>query len=118
MVHTLLVVDDDAGFRDLATRVLTAWGHDVLGEAATVGEALVRADELRPDTILTDVHLPDGDGFALAEVLLTLPWRPRVVLISSDGDVTNGPAARRLGADFVSKEDLSGTVLRRLIDAA
>ena len=53
-------------FRDLATRVLVGWGHEVIGEAGSVEEALARAAELRPDTALVDIGLPDGDGFALA----------------------------------------------------
>ena len=49
--------------------------------------------ELRPDTALVDIGLPDGDGFVLAQQLRALPWPLRVVLISSDADRTNAPAA-------------------------
>ena len=41
----------------------------VVGEAGSVEEALARAVELRPDTALVDIGLPDGDGFALARRL-------------------------------------------------
>ena len=117
MSRTVLVVDDDASFRDLATRVLTSWGHVVLGEAGSVEEAVARADELRPDTVLADIQLPDGDGFALAERLTALAWHPRVVLISTDSDAANGPAAERVGASgFVPKDELPGPELRELMD--
>ena len=69
MSCSVLVVDDDASFRDLAARVLAGWGHVVVGEAGSVEEALARAAELRPDTALVDIGLPDGDGFALAQQL-------------------------------------------------
>ena len=66
--------------------------------------------------MLVDIGLPDGDGFALAQRLVALPWEPRVVLISSDSDSRNAPAARRAGAvGFVPKEDLAGERLRHLI---
>ena len=109
MPRSVLVVDDDASFRGLATRVLAGWGHEVIGEAGGVGEALARAAELRPDTALVDIGLPDGDGFSLAEQLRALPWPMRVVLISSDGDRANAPAADAAGrSGFFPKDELSG----------
>ena len=114
----MLIVDDDAAFRDLASRVVATWGHHVVGLAGTVAEALLRANELRPDTALVDIGLPDGDGFALAEQLVALPWPLRVVLISSDSDSANATAARRVGASgFVPKDELSGAELRRWIES-
>jgi len=116
MPCSVLLVDDDASFRELAARTLSSWGHAVVGEAATVAEALVRSAELRPDAMLVDIGLPDGDGFMLAQQLSALPWLPRVVLISSDSEAANGAAALRMGAvGFVPKAELPGPLLRRLI---
>ena len=117
MRRTVLVVDDDAGFRNLATRVLTGWGHAVVGEAGSVAEALAQATELRPDTVLVDIGLPDGDGFALTELLVAMPWEVRVVLISSDADRATMQAAQRAGADsFLPKDELAGAAMRELIE--
>ena len=116
MALSVLVVDDDASFRHLASRVLTSWGHLVVGEADSVAEAIRRTSELRPDTVLADIGLPDGDGFRLTLDLVALPSPPRVVLISSDSDAANGPAATRAGAcGFVPKDELPSALLRRLI---
>ncbi len=118
MVCSVLVVDDDASFRHLAARVLRSWGHVVVGEAGSAGEALARARELRPDIVLADIGLPDGDGFALTGDLVALPWPLRVVLTSADGDAANGPAAARAGAaGFVPKDELVGPRCRRLLEA-
>jgi CheY-like chemotaxis protein len=118
MLLSVLVVDDDPAFRGLAVSTLRSWGHDVVGEAATVAEAKVRVEALRPDAVLLDVGLPDGDGFALTADLCGLPQPPRVVLISSDGDAGYEAAARRAGAGgFVSKVDLTGARMRRLLEA-
>jgi CheY-like chemotaxis protein len=117
MPRSVLVVDDDAGFRDLATRILRGWGHRVIGEAGSVAEALAQAGRLRPDGALVDIGLPDGDGFSLTEQLLALPCPVRVVLISSDSDRTTEHAARRAGADsFLPKDELSSEALRQLIE--
>ena len=62
MARRVLVVDNEASFRRLARLALTSWGHDVVGEAGTAAEAMRHAAELRPDTVLVDIGLPDGDG--------------------------------------------------------
>ncbi len=118
MARSVLVVDDDALFRRLAGRLVTAWGHVVLGEAGTVEQALARAAELEPDVVLADIGLPDGDGFGLTRALVARPHPPLVILISSDSDAANGQAALRVGArGFVSKDELLSGRLRALIDA-
>jgi DNA-binding NarL/FixJ family response regulator len=117
MGRSVLVVDDDASFRNLAARILVSWGHTVVAEAGTVDEALARARELQPHTVLADIGLPDGDGFDLAERLGAEDSPPRVILISSDSDAANGPAAHRVGAvGFVPKDELAGAGLRRLLE--
>jgi DNA-binding NarL/FixJ family response regulator len=116
MSWSVLVVDDDASFRALAARTLRSWGYAVVGEAGTCAEAVERADELRPDAVLVDIGLPDGDGFELAQRFAGLSWQPRVVLISSDSDAANEAVAHRMGAaGFVPKDELLGPLLRRLI---
>ncbi len=82
MVRSVLVVDDDEPFRELASRLLTVWGHDVVGEAGTVQDALIKAAERRPDTVLTDIALPDGDGEAMT--LTDLPPALRIVIGEDD----------------------------------
>lgn len=113
---TVLVVDDDPAFRDLAARLLRDWGHRVVGEAGTVAEALVRAAESWPEAALVDVALPDGNGFDLAVRLVSLPRPVRVVLVSADGDPAFAAAAHRAGAaGFFPKDQLTDAALRRLI---
>jgi DNA-binding NarL/FixJ family response regulator len=117
MARKVLVVDDDALFRNLAARVLRAWGHTVVGEAGSVADGIASAIALRPDTVLADIGLPDGNGFELTRRLRELGWQPRVVLISSDSDDANAGAALRVGASgFVPKDELSGRRLKSLIE--
>jgi CheY-like chemotaxis protein len=119
MQRSVLVIDDDAEFRGLACRVLSEWGHAISGEAATVGEALASVERLRPDAMLVDIGLPDGDGIELAGRLALLPWRPRVVLISTDADGADEATVRRLGiAGFVPKSELPGPLVQRLLEGA
>ncbi len=113
---TVLLVDDDPTFRALARRILTAAGLRVVAEADTAAAARASALELRPDTALVDVGLPDGDGVTLARVLTELPWRPRVILTSTDPDAVSPDDVRRSGAHgFVPKSELPNASLQRLL---
>jgi CheY-like chemotaxis protein len=113
---SVLVVDDDPEFRELAGRLLAACGLTVVGEAGSVAAALAAAARLEPSAILLDVELPDGDGITLARELSALPWRPRIVLTSIDGEITTIEEAQRAGARaFLNKADLPGAPLARLL---
>lgn len=119
MPGSVLIVDDDAKFRGLARRILTASGLTVVGEAESVQAAIVAADALRPDAVLLDVMLPDGDGVALAAELAALPWSPRVVLTSSYADAASEDEIDRSGAvAFFPKQELPTVPLGRLLSAA
>jgi DNA-binding NarL/FixJ family response regulator len=113
---SVLVVDDDAAFRRLAQRVLATVGLACAGEAATAAAAVAAVADLRPDAVLVDVGLPDRDGISLARELAALPWRPRVVLTSSDPDAASPSDVLRSGAAaFVPKDQLPNTALDRLL---
>ena len=107
MAVSVLVVDDDATFRQLARRLLAVNGLVVVAEAGSVADGLSSAMEAKPDAALVDVELPDGSGFELAGRLTTLPWRPRVVVTSVQSNSSFSSEARRRGAEaFVLKADL------------
>ena len=73
MNRRCLVVDDHAGFRAAARRLLESEGWIVVGEAADGAAALMAAASLRPDMVLLDIGLPDIDGFEVAEGLAGSP---------------------------------------------
>jgi CheY-like chemotaxis protein len=113
---SVLVVDDDSVFRELAVRMLSDAGLPVVGEADSVESARALAAELRPDAALVDVMLADGDGVALAHELADLPWRPQVLLTSTSPDAVS---EKQIASDgvvgFVPKESLPSAPLRRLL---
>ncbi len=118
MTPSVLLVDDDPVFRALAASVLADNGFTVVGEADSVSTAMAAAADLKPSAALVDVGLPDGDGFALARHLTALPWKPRVVLTSIDGDAGTAEEVRRSGAQaFIPKADLPNAPLARFLGA-
>jgi DNA-binding NarL/FixJ family response regulator len=119
MPGSVLVVDDDPVFRGLARRMLSAGGFVVVAEADTVAAAMDVVHAVKPDAALVDVGLPDGDGVALAEYIAALPWRPRVLLTSTDPDAASAAEVHRCGAGaFVAKHELPNAPLHLLLAAA
>ena len=60
----VLVVDDQADARDLIQRVLQDCGADVI-TAASAAIALALIETQRPDVLVSDIGMPDADGFEL-----------------------------------------------------
>jgi DNA-binding NarL/FixJ family response regulator len=116
MTASVLVVDDDPQFRILARRLIDGKGLTVIGEADSVAAALSAAARTEPSAVLVDIGLPDGSGFTLARQLVDLPWGPRVVLTSADGDAATADAVQRCGAlAFVHKTELPNAPLAKLL---
>ena len=112
------MVDDHAGFRTTARRLLEADGWDVVGEAWDGASAEVTATALRPDVVLVDIGLPDADGFSVADRLATI-GSPDIVLVSSrDEDAYAGRVAASAAIGFISKRDLDSHRLRAILRSA
>ena len=115
---TIVIVDDHAGFRSCARRVLESEGFRVLGEAADGESGLSSARELKPELMLIDVCLPDIDGFELAAQLQTLEPRPTVILTSSRDCAELESLTGGCACGVVPKDELSGAVLEQLLARA
>jgi DNA-binding NarL/FixJ family response regulator len=109
----VLLVDDDEAFRQSAAKFLAERGYDVVGQASTLAEARAAVVQLRPDALLLDVNLPDGNGVALATELTRDGEPLRVLLTSTDSSAVTRRLLDRSGAaGFVAKADLMGGDLR------
>ena len=118
MTPSVLVIDDDDAFRALTARMLRSWGYADVDEAESFADGLAQTMQLRPEAVLVDVGLPDGDGLVLAGRIAAQSWRPRVVIVSSDAEAADDAAVRRAGAvAFVPKEDLPNGGLRAMLDS-
>jgi signal transduction histidine kinase len=68
----LLVVDDDDDSRDLITCILQDWGASVTS-ASSAEEAMRLLQQSRPDVLLSDIGMPDVDGYALLRKVRGMP---------------------------------------------
>lgn len=117
----LLVVEDDEPTRALITSNLDAHGYGVR-EAGTVAEALRALDQGRPDLVVLDLGLPDGDGTSVIRRLRRDATTP-ILILSARGEERDKVAALELGADdYVTKpfglEELRARVAALLRRAA
>jgi DNA-binding NarL/FixJ family response regulator len=103
----VLIVDDDAAFRDAARVLLSSSGYLIAGAFGTAAEARRAVEVLRPDGLLLDVNLPDGDGISLAAELRAAHPAVRTLLTSSDCET----APRGGTPPFVAKTELARTDL-------
>jgi two-component system, NarL family, response regulator DevR len=85
-VAILLVDDHEVVRMGLKTLLERRQGFSVVGEAGTVAEALREARRVRPDVIVMDIRLPDGNGVeACREIQGELP-DTRVIMLTSYAD--------------------------------
>lgn len=114
MTTTVLLVDDHAVLAESLSVLLGRQADlDVVGTARTLAEAHRLVGSSRPDVVLLDVALPDGDGVAEIPALLERhPGARIVVLTGSTSDRVLVAAVEAGAAGFLSK---SGGV-RRVVD--
>ncbi|MEA2646792.1 MAG: two-component system, NarL family, invasion response regulator UvrY [Chloroflexota bacterium] len=99
MAVRVLIVDDQAPFRDAARTVVDLTdGFEVVGEAETGEDSVRMAHELRPDLVLMDVNLPGINGLdATRQILADID--PVVVLLLSTYEADEyAPKAAECGA--------------------
>jgi len=119
MGPTVLIVDDHAGFRNMARRLLEDAGFDVIGEVGDGASAVAAVNALSPHLVLLDIQLPDMDGFAVADALSASGSSSVIVLTSSRAAADYGlRLARSPARGFLAKADLSGRSLTQLLEAA
>jgi DNA-binding NarL/FixJ family response regulator len=111
----ILIVDDHAGFRATARRMLEAEGFRVVGEAADAEEAIRAIKRLRPDVVLLDVQLPDRDGVEAAGVIDAIAPLPAVVLTSSRPRDDIGPLEADCIQGFLRKDELTAAAIEELV---
>ncbi|MEN3339481.1 MAG: two-component system, cell cycle response regulator DivK [Acidobacteriota bacterium] len=104
--HLVLVVDDDADTRELYGLVLDVSGYRHV-EADSLQSAVDLANRLRPDVVLTDWLLGDGDGLALCAALHRHGRTRRIPMVAATGmtlTLETRARARQLGCEtFLTK---------------
>jgi len=109
---TVLIVEDDDAMRELLVEELGDSGYRV--RAASGGSAGLELARREPmDVIITDLRMPDLDGFDLIRDIGALPDPPHIIMITAFGSIETAIRAVKLGAyDYITKPfDIEALVL-------
>ena len=121
----VLIVEDDAGTRQITSAVLQSEGWEVM-EAGNGAEALVALEHRRPQLILLDLIMPEMNGFEFIDIIYKrAPWRTIQIIVVTAQDLSeeesiylNRYVEQVLRKGRHSREDLLQTIGDLLRNAA
>lgn len=114
-VPTVLVVDDSLADRRLVCEYLRKRGGWSVCDAANGQEALARIEQVGPDVVLTDLHMPTMDGLQLvAEMRRHYPHVPVIITTAYGSESAACEALERGAASYVPKAKLADRLLETM----
>ncbi|HEU5099369.1 MAG TPA: GAF domain-containing protein, partial [Roseiflexaceae bacterium] len=113
----ILFVENEAMIRDATVRLLTRWGHQV-AQASNGAEALATFAPDTFDLVISDLGMPDMNGWDLLSEIKRRDPRVPTVLITGWGRQFSDEEARERGVDFVIEKPFDQDDLRDILAAA
>jgi DNA-binding NtrC family response regulator len=99
----ILIVEDKDSLRTMLRHALEREGHAVV-EARDQPEAIARLAEVRPAVVLSDLRLPEGDGFGVLCAAKEADPDTPVIVMTAYGSIEDAVSAMKQGAlDFLAK---------------
>lgn len=110
----LLIIEDDINLASTLARRLTKQGF-MCDVAHNQSDALLRARQIVPDSILLDMKLGDDNGLMLIKPLRNLLENTHIVILTGFASIATAVEAMRLGAnDYLTKPIDMATLLKAL----
>ncbi|MDP2869479.1 two-component system response regulator KdpE [Methyloversatilis sp.] len=117
LVHTpparILIVEDDPGIRRFVRQALEEEGHQVF-DTDRLQRGLIEAGTRKPDLVVLDLGLPDGDGIDLIRDLRGWSRMPVIVLSARVGDTDKIEALDAGADDYLAKPFSVGELMARV----
>jgi len=113
----VLLVDDDANLRKMLGRLLRRAGFDVT-DVDSGRKALAELEAKRYDVVLSDVHMPDGNGLELVRGVRRVDLDLPVILMSGKPDVESAARALEFGAFRYVTKPLNTDEIEKLVRQA
>ena len=99
MPISIVIADDHSVVRAGLVSLLKGEDIEVIGEASSGQEAVARTVDLKPDAVLMDIRMVDGDGLSALQELRKVAPDTRVVMLSTYDNPTYIARSLALGAD-------------------
>lgn len=97
----VLIVDDSAIVRFRLAEIVESVAHvTVVGQAPGATQGIVALRALRPDVVILDIQMADGDGVAVLAAAKQLDPAPAVMMLTNYVDDYHRLRCRAAGADF------------------
>ncbi len=115
----ILLVDDEIEIIEGRSKIIKNLGYDCL-VAQSGSKAIKVTKEKKPDIILTDLKMPDGDGLALLNAVKEFDPDIPVIVFTGHGSIDSAIEAMKLGAfDYIQKpvtKEMIQVVLKKAVD--
>jgi two-component system, OmpR family, KDP operon response regulator KdpE len=112
-MHQVLIVEDDAGIRDVLRALLSASNYRIV-EAESAARGEIEARTHKPDIALVDLGLPDRDGIDLIRSVRSWSALPIIVLSARTSEEQKIAALDAGADDYVTKPFAAAELLARV----
>ncbi len=112
----ILLIDDDSDAREILKILLEIQGYEVYTKSSAKS-ALTFLENLQPEVVISDLHMPEVDGYEAAALIRRQPWGKQLLLIVLSGyaSVEVEAKAQQAGFDYQLKKPLDTILLERII---
>ena len=83
----IVIADDEVDMRDYLQKVLPRWGHLVVGVAENGTQLASECRKARPDLVITDLKMPNGDGVTAINEIWQEQLIPVIVISAYPQDI-------------------------------
>lgn len=103
IMENILLVDDDKYILDILSELLKRWGYNPI-KAASGEEALEKLEKMSVDLVITDIVMPEMDGYALINKILEKYPDTIIIVLTGYPSFDSAVQSIRGGAyDFLAK---------------
>ena len=111
MDNRILIIDDEPTIRKLLARMLELEGYEIF-QADDCTSGMKQLTLRRPQLVLCDVFLPDGNGVELVKSIKAVTPDVEVILLTALGNIPDGVQAIKNGAfDYITKGDDNNKII-------
>jgi DNA-binding NarL/FixJ family response regulator len=110
-LKVLLADDHDSFRRILSTFLKSQQGVEVVGEAANGQEVVEKAEDLRPDVVLMDVHMPLQNGIEATKKIKSRWPLTKVFILTMDISEFSQKSSQEFADGFIAKSSIKNALL-------